>query len=69
LDSFIPPGSDGSDPGLDVAGVEEKVDKLAAYLHLEWCNNCGDWRDQGHVDHSGKAGVRQAILEEQDFPG
>lgn len=73
--SFLPPGlgdpGSESDPQGSPALVEEKVDKLAAMFHLEWCDSCNDWRDLGHVDNntSGKAGVRQAILEAETFPG
>jgi len=67
---YLPPGMEPDEPAI-VTPAEDKVDKLARLLHLEWCDSCGDWRDLGHVDDttSGKAGVRQAILEAQDFSG
>lgn len=69
---FGPP-PDHSDPQGSAATVEEKVDKLATFLHLEWCDTCGEWRDIGHADGthpdtSGKAGAIQARLEAETYP-
>jgi len=63
---------DASDPTGDVASVEEKVDKLAAVVHLVWCDTRGEWREFGHSkqhpDTSGKAGAIQARLESELYP-
>ncbi len=63
---------DAKDAPGSPATIEEKVDKLATFLHLEWCDTCGEWRDIGHSDQhpdtSGKAGAIQARLEAETYP-
>jgi hypothetical protein len=74
VQNFRPPAGLGSGPpdvpDAPQVGLEDKIAKLAAYLHLEWCESEGTWRDLGHVDtdHSGRAGVIQALLEEEQYP-
>lgn len=59
-----PPGDPGNAPNASPV-VDEKLDKLAALLHLEWCVRCNDWRDLGHTDSTP---VPRNLLEEQDYP-
>lgn len=55
----------------DASAPDEATMKLAAYLHLEWCADCADWRPLGHSEtEKEKRAATAARLqeEEQTYP-
>lgn len=67
---YLPPAS-GLEADTAAEGPRDsRLDALAATLHLEWCEAEQAWRELGHsdVDSSGKQGVRQGLLEAEEYP-
>lgn len=64
MDSYRPPTL--GEPTAAVETPPAWAQSLAKILHLEWCQEEGDWRPLGHTD--AKPGIIGQLEEEEQYP-